>query len=259
MNAKSGLFCALCAFLCVFPSFGHDESREIGFEEKPGQLVSLDLEFTDETGSAVKLGELVNVPTILTFEYFGCEDGCGLLLTNLASTLGELRDAPGSGYRVVTVSIDERDTPEAAREKKDLAFAVMGRSVPDAGWRFLTGKESSFHELTDEVGFHYAWSGDDIQHPLGVVILSPRGKVVRYIKSTSFLPADLTFSIMEASTGTILPTVSRVARFCFSVDPDGRKLTFNALRVTGTVTLTMAAGFVLFLIVRSRKRRGEGA
>jgi len=50
-------------------------------------------------------------------------------------------------------------------------------------------------------------------------VLSPQGKVVRYIMGTDYLPMDISMSLMEASNGTVQPTIARVLRACFSYDP----------------------------------------
>ncbi len=230
----------------------------VDFEEKQGQVVPPAIPFRDEEGRPVLLGDLIDRPTILAFEYFTCKDACGLLSMSLASTLAQMPGEGGSGYRVLTVSFDEADRPEAAREKKRLAMAVLDRPIPPDAWRFLTGDRTGIRALTEAVGFRFEREGDQFIHPIGLVFLSPQRKIVRYIRGEQFLPADITFSVLEASTGTIGPTLSRVARFCFSVDPSGRKLTFRVLRVGGVVTLTFTACFVGFLLLRGRSRKTRG-
>jgi len=138
-SKKAFVILALSASL-LSRAYGHDEANEIGWVEQPGLLVDLDLVFRDESGSPLSLRDIVKVPTILSFQYFGCDDSCGLMLTNLALALGELDDPPGTGYRVLTVSIDERDTPESAREKKRLAFSIMGVAAPRTHGAFSPGK-----------------------------------------------------------------------------------------------------------------------
>lgn len=228
------------------------------FDERPGRSVPRDLLFRDETGAAVRLGGLIDRPTILVFEYYRCEDACGLLSMNLAAALAGTPGEAGKSFRVVTVSFDETEGPDLAREKKRVALAVIGRPIPPEGWRFLTGDRESIRALTEAVGFHFRRQGRTFIHPLGLVFLSPSGKIVRYIRGEQFLPADLAFSLLEASTGTIGPTLSRVARFCFSVDPQGRRLTFRILRVGGAVTLAFAAAVVGLLLLRGRKLKSRG-
>jgi protein SCO1/2 len=90
---------------------------------------------------------------------------------------------------------------------------------------------------------------------VALIILSPDGKITRYIYGMDFLPFDLKMAIWEASEGRVGPTISKVLRFCFSYDPKGRKYVFNTLKVTGIVTLAFAFAFILFLVFRGRKHR----
>ena len=112
--------------------------------------------------------------------------------------------------------------------------------------------------MANAVGFRYTRDGDDFDHPLGLVILSPQGKIVRYMTGTDFLPVDLKMSLLEASTGTVGPTIAKVLRLCFSYDPQNKKLVFNTLRVTAIVTLAVAAALVLYLLIAGRRRRAAG-
>lgn len=245
------------ALMAVVSAWAHDTESSLDFTERPGATVPREVVFRDQTGAALTLASLLDRPTILVFEYFDCKDGCGLLLSNLAEAVSRLDEAPGDGYRLITVSFDPADTPALATEKRSLALSILGRPVVGNGWPFLIGDSDAVHAIADAVGFHYQRSGDGYAHPLGLVFLSPQGEVMRYIRGERFLPADLKLSLMEASTGTLGPTISRIARFCFRVDPAGRRLTFNALKVTGTVTLAAVACMFVILIAKSRKRKPE--
>ena len=63
--------------------------------------------------------------------------------------------APGTDYRVVTVSIDENETPADARRAKRIALETIERPFPPEDWRFLTGDAPSIARLADSVGFRF--------------------------------------------------------------------------------------------------------
>jgi protein SCO1/2 len=131
---------------------------------------------------------------------------------------------------------------------------MIEKSFPEGAWRFLTGDQENIHKLTDAIGFHFKRQGQDFLHPVSLVILSSEGKITRYIYGTEFLPFDLKMALMEASEGRVGPTLSKVLKFCFSYDPEGRKYVFNTLKVTGIVTLLFAFGFILFLVLKGKKQ-----
>jgi protein SCO1/2 len=257
-KARGLLLAALALLASGALAFAHGETdapevwNGVGIEEHLGSFVPLDARFTLEDGSPVNLSELVKKPTILALVYFRCPNACDFLLTGMAGVIKLLPALPGTDYQVITMTIDESETLVDARKAKRIALESIEAPFPPEAWRFLTGSQ---HRVADAVGFHFVKSGDDFDHPLGLVILSPKGKIVRYMTGTDFLPVDLKMSIMEASTGTVGPTIAKVLRFCFSYNPQSRRFVFNTLKVTAIVTLLLASGLVLFLVLSGRRRR----
>jgi protein SCO1 len=260
-GARAALPIALAFLLCAALAGGHEGSAAAvgpGIDEHLGATVPLATVFRDEQGAAVRLADLARAPIILSLVYYRCPNACDLLLTGIAEALRTLPAVPGTDYTAVTISIDEREGPADAEKAKRIGLASIEKEFPAEAWRFLTGNAGSIAAVADAVGFRFARTGDDFDHPLGLIILSPRGTVVRYMNGASFLPADLKMSLLEASTGTIGPTIGKVLRFCFRVDPQGRRLVFNTLKVTGVVTLLFAAGFVLYLVLSAQKKQDKG-
>jgi protein SCO1/2 len=255
----------LAAGVFVAPAFGAAAAppatepvgvwNGVGIEPHLGGIVPLDATFTGEDGKLVSLRDLDTVPTILTLVYYRCPNACDYLLTGMASTLALLPGRPGVDYRVVTISIDERETTADALNAKRIAVESIMKPYPADAWRFLIGNAQEIHQVADAIGFHFVRNGNEFDHPLGLVVLSPQGKIVRYMTGTDFLPVDLQMSFLEASKGTIGPTIAKLLRVCFSYDPQSRHFVFKTLQVTATVTLALAAGFVLYLILAGRRRR----
>lgn len=225
-----------------------------GIEEHLGATVPLETAFVDEEGARVILSELARTPVILSLVYFRCPNACDFLLTGIADALRSLPAQPGKDYTVLTISIDEREGPSDARKAKKIGLESIETPFPPSAWRFLTGEAAAIRAVSDSVGFQFTRDGDNFDHPLGLVILSPRGKIVRYMNGATFLPADLKMSLLESSTGTIGPTIGRVLRFCFRVDPQSHVLVFNTLKVTGIVTLVVAASLAAYLTLSTRRR-----
>ena len=229
----------------------------IGIDEKLGQTIPLDLTFHDEHGSPVALRQLVQTPIILTPVYLHCPNVCSLLLQNLADTLDKLPAESGNDYKVLTVSFDETEKPDLARQKKETYLKMIQRPFPASAWRFLTGDKENILKLTDAIGFHFKRVGDDFEHPVAMIILAPDGKITRYMYGADPLPFDVKLALIEASQGRIGPTIAKVVRFCFSYDPKANKLVFNMLRVTGVVTLLFALSFISFLVLKGGKKPAQ--
>ncbi|MFQ5893203.1 MAG: SCO family protein [Nitrospinota bacterium] len=231
----------------------------IGIEERLGAVVPLDLMFTDESGQPVRLRELVTKPTIVSFVYYTCTDVCPLLLSGLAEVLEKLPAEPGTDYAVLTVSFDEIDTPAKAAEKKENYLKALGQPFPDEAWRFVIGDRANIRQLAEAVGFRFKREGEIFLHPVALFVLSPEGRVARYLYGNRFLPFDLKLALLEAREGRVGPTISKVLKYCFTYDPKGRTYVFNILRVFATTMVVFLVGLFIFLTrTGKRRKRKEG-
>lgn len=226
---------------------------EVGLDEKLGQRIPLDLVLKAEDGSPVTLRSLVDRPTILTLNYYRCAGICTPLLGGVAEVVKRTKSEPGKDFRVVTVSFDERDTPEIAATKRMNYLREVERPIQPDAWRFLTGDAATTKALSDAVGFRFRREGDDFIHPGVIIFLSPDGMVTRYMYGTTFLPADLQAAVGEAARRQPTPTITKLLKICFSYDPVGRKYVFSSTKAGALVVLAGALAFV-FWLVRPRRR-----
>ncbi len=229
----------------------------IGVDEHLGQTLPLDLTFYNEQGEPVRLAEMIDRPTVLSPVYFRCASICTPLLTGLVDVLERMELEPHADYNILTISFDETDTPDLAARKRMNFLKSFHEPFPEAAWRFMTGDSAAIATLTDAVGFRYERQGRDFLHPGLLTVLTPEGKIARYLYGITFLPFDLKLAILEAAQGRSGPTINRVLLYCFSYDPDGQKYVFNLLKVVGTVVMFFAAGFVAWLVITTRRSRKE--
>ena len=118
--------------------------RDVGFDQHLDEMLPLDVELTDEHGRAVTIGEYFGRrPVVLAFVYYGCPMLCLQSLSSLAATLGVLSENPGDDFEVVSLSIDPRETPALALEKKRHYVERSGKPSIAQGWHFLTGTEAN--------------------------------------------------------------------------------------------------------------------
>lgn len=227
---------------------------EVAIDEKLGATVPLDLQLNDETGQKVSLQALIDKPTVLTLNYFRCAGVCTPQLNDLTRTLNQIQLQPGKDFQVITVSFDPADTPEVAANKRTNYFKLMKRPFPPLAWRFLTGDAASTKRLTDAVGFKFKRQGDTFLHPAALIILSPQGKVTRYMYGITYLPFDLQMALGEAKSGLVRPTISKALGFCYSYDPAGHKYVIDITRIAGSVTLLAAAVFAAVVLFKGKRR-----
>ena len=232
-----------------------DTGATVGLDERLGAKIPLDITFRDETGRPVRLAYLVAGPTIILPVYYGCTNVCNFLQGGLATVLPAVKGTPGEAYRVLSVSIDETETPALAAKYKKMYLTSMHAPFPDKGWRFLTGDAQSIRRLTDAAGYRFQRRGHDFIHPVASFVIAGDGTIVRYLYGTTFLPKDLTLALLEAREGKVGVTIRKVVGFCFSFDPAGKTYVFNLLRVSASVVILSVGSFLAFLILSGRKRR----
>jgi protein SCO1/2 len=230
---------------------------DIALEEKLGAVLPADIVLKDENGKPVNLRDLIDRPTIIAPVYLHCAHVCSRLLTGLAEALGKVDLLlPGKDYRVVTVSFDEQEGPEVAREKKPNYLTAIGKPFPADAWPFLTGDDANIRKFTDAVGFKFQRDGKDFSHPVALIVLAPGGKVVRYLEGVTFLPFQVTMAVNEAAAGKVGTPTGRVLAYCFSYDPLQKSYVFNILKVVGTVVILTLLSFFIYLMVTGKKERG---
>ncbi len=224
-----------------------------GVVERLGQQIPMDVTLIDSAGGEVTLASLIDKPAILSFAYFQCTNVCTDIAADIARVLGALKLTPGVDFSIITVSFDENDTPEQARRKKHDYMAASKRDIPEGGWRFLTGTAASTGRLASAVGYSFERDGQGFNHPAALVVLSPDGRIIRYLYGDRYLPFDFKMAIAEAQAGRPGASIPRALLLCYTFDPDKGGYTLNFLRVTG-IGILGAAGVFFFFVVRRRRR-----
>lgn len=232
--------------------------NEIGIEQKLGDPVPKDLIFKDSNGVEVRLGDyLGEKPVLLSFVYFECPMLCPMTLGGLLKSLRAINFDVGQEFEILTVSIAPEDTPAQAREKKDQYVADYGRPGAEQGWHFLTGEFESIQALTAAAGFRYAKDEETGQyaHASGIMILTPEGRLTRYLYGLEFSARDLRLALVEASKGRIGTPVDRILLYCYHYDPETGEYSLtimNGLRVAGVATVAALVGFLFLALRRER-------
>ncbi len=226
---------------------------EVGIYEQLGNIIPSDVSFMDETGKPVNLKGLVNKPTILSLVYFRCPGICSPLMNGLSKTLDKVDLEQGKDFDVITISFDYTEDYIMASEKKKNYLDHMKKKIPSESWRFLTGDSISIAKISNAVGFKFQRQGNDFMHGAAIMVLSPEGKLIRYLYGTDFLPLDLKLAVLEASEGKIVPSINKLLKMCYSYDPQGRKYVLNVTRIAGGGMIVLLVAFVLMLTMKKKK------
>ncbi|MBP1605268.1 MAG: hypothetical protein H6Q08_642 [Acidobacteria bacterium] len=230
--------------------------EDVRFDQQLGAKVPADVLFRDETGKAVRLADYLGKrPLVLALVYYECPMLCSQVLNGLVSSLGVLTFTAGNEFDVVAVSFNPREGPGLAEAKKRAYMERYDRPGSEPGWHFLTGPPESIAQLTEAVGFKYAWDDKIKQyaHAAGVIVLTPDGRVSKYFYGVEYSARDLKYGLMEASDQKIGTPVDNLLLYCYHYDPTTGKYgvaTMTAVRIGGAATIF---GLVAFWAVMWRR------
>jgi len=262
----TALVIAIAGSVAAGPAASHERDAvlaEVGFDQHLGATLPLDLMLRDEAGRGVRLGSLLgSMPLILTLNEFACRHLCPLVLEGLAAGLRDTGLAPGADYVVITASIDPRETAALARTRKQAILAGYVSPAARGAWHFLTGDETTIRRLADAVGFRYAYDRDSDQyaHPTGVTVITPEGRMARYLFGMDFTPRDLRLALVEASHRRIGSLTDAALLTCYRYDATTGRYTpmvMTAVRASAALT-ALGLGALIALLVRAERRRDCG-
>ncbi len=246
-----------CALAQENPYGIESDAPKIGIYEHLDEYIPEDVILYNKDSVAVNLKQLIDKPTVISFVYYTCPGLCSPMLGGIAEVIERTDVVLGKDYQVVTISIDPTDGPTLGENKKANYVKTINKDLNFDQWIWLTGDTHNVHKISDAVGYHYKKEGKDFIHAAAIVVLSPDGKITRYLHGTYFLPFDLKMAVIEASQEISGPTITKVLKYCFSYDAEGKKYVFNITKVTGTIILS--AALLLFLILIIRKRPGKAS
>ncbi len=262
--ALAGLVITLTGGLTAERALAQAESpqKEIGFDQNLGDQVPLDLTFRDENGNNIQLKDYFgDKPVILMPVYYKCPMLCGLELNGLVRCLRGLQMSTGmkahQDFTILTYSIDPRETPGLAANKRKQYLAQYNCPEANDGWHFLTGDEESIQKLNQVIGFRTKFDPVTGQyaHAAGFVVCTPDGMLSRYLYGVDFAPKDLRLAVVESSLGRVGSVTEHVLLYCFRYDPTTGKYglaIMNLLRAGGVLTV-LILGTAITLMLRRDK------
>lgn len=235
-------------------------AQGLEIDEKVNRSIDLNLSFLAEDGSERKLSEYFSKgrPVVINLVYYACPNLCNMVLNGQVQTMKELIWTPGNEYEILTISIDPRETPKDAIEKRT-AYLEKGFKRPAPGWHFLADTRGHAKMLADQLGYKYRFDEKKNQyvHPAAIMVLTPEGKVARYLYGTRFKSFNLRMAITEASEGKGRFSVEKALLLCYQYDPKAKSYVVMAenLMRGGAGFMVMVMGVMLWRFWSWEKKR----
>lgn len=229
-------------------------AQELGLYEKLDTYLPADLEFINEDGKTVNLKELINKPTVISLVYYECPGLCSPLLEGIADVITKAKLDLGTEYQFLTISFDPTEGTDLAIVKKATYSELVENKDTENGWKYFTGDQENIDKLLNSLGYKVKKEGEDFIHPAAIIVVSPEGKITRYLHGVYFLPFDLKMAVVEANAGKSGPTINKVLQFCFSYDAEGKKYVFNVTKISGSLILILALSLFGGLVYKNRNK-----
>lgn len=242
------------------------ELDAVRVDEQLGAQLPLGEVLRDHEGRPVKLGSLFGdgKPVVLTLVYYDCPMLCGLIQSGLARAMRENGLVPGQDFRAVSISFDPEEQPPLARERRRGYLQSMGLSEASGAWAFWVDQGGAAKRIADAVGFHYQRdpATGEWAHLAATFVLSPDGRVSRYLYGIDFPPKDFRLSLVEAASGRVGTSFDKLMLTCYRYDPASRKYQPFALgfvRAGGVLAAVGLGGLIAGLLWRERKKARQTA
>lgn len=233
----------------------------VGVDEKAGNTIDLDLTFVNEGGQKVSLRDYFGKgkPVLLDLVYYRCPMLCNLVLNGQTDAMRKIPWEPGADYTVLTISIDPTETAQLAREKRAVYVNNYGKAAP--GWHFFSDDNGNVKKLADQIGFRYKYDGkiEQYSHPSVITILTPEGKISRYLYGIQFKPLDLRLALAEAKQEKFEFSAEQLLLLCYHYDPAAGSYVVFAMNFmrAGGVLVVLAIAFMIFRLRRMERLRGN--
>lgn len=236
-----------------------------GVEPNIGTMIDPDIQFHDHDNRFVKIGDYFgDKPLMLSFNYSNCPKLCSVQLENMVKALAKVKFKVGVDFDMVSVSIDPLEQTSRAREQKDKYVHMYNQGESVDGFHFLTGEEPAIEYLADLCGFKYKYvpSQKLYSHPPVFILVSPGGKIVRYIPGLNYEPDTIEKALIETSEGKIGGSAFDWASYalgCFVYDESRGKYTFEAMAIMRIGGLLTVVGLIVGLVPYWFFRKGSGS
>jgi protein SCO1/2 len=244
-----------------------DAMKGVNITQNLGDTLPLDTRLTTSDGQTITLNKYFEgnnqKPVILNFAYYECPVLCSLVMEGLANSVRDLGWVPGEQFEIVTLTVDHAESTALADQKKQEMLKKLGMDGAAKGWHFHTATKGEIQRLASAAGFGYKYlpEQDQYVHKPAIIMVSPEGKITRYLKGIQFPSFKLKGSLMDASDGQVGSVVDKVVMSCFQYQELEGKYAASArgiMRLGGALTVFILVLTIGVALLREAIRRYHG-
>jgi protein SCO1/2 len=216
---RTALLILLCALLgaCARRPEPFDPFHLAGVDPRPGAAVPLDLPVRDEAGRVTTLRALAHgLPLVLAPVQHHCPNICGLTLDGLAGAVAGQGRRPGRDFVLVAFGIDPRETSADA----GLSVHRLGHAGSE-GVHAVVADAATVRAVAHALGYRYAWDRrmEQYAHVAAVAVLTPDGRLARWLYGVAPAPRDLGAALDQADRGPSASLGEQIRLICYHYVP----------------------------------------
>ncbi|MCO6497661.1 MAG: SCO family protein [Chitinophagaceae bacterium] len=195
----------------------------------------------DAEGKTVQLHSLLKgKPLVIAPIYIKCPSICGVLSNGTKEAVDKLGTI-GQDFNVISFSFDSTDTP------KDLAGYERRYKMDGDHWKTVTADNYTIRNLMSSIGFEYDVDTvmKQFNHPALLVVITPEGRISRYVYGVSPSKRDLRLAVLGAKAEKTTPGLfAGIYLRCFGYDP-----LLRTYKVDWRFIISTTAGFIMVFIM----------
>ncbi len=141
-------------------------------------------------------------PLIISPVYTRCRSICGVISNGVQTVINQLKES-GEEFNVISFSFDSSDT------QADLASYEKRWKMDGMQWRTLSATSADIGRLMSSIGYQYDYDSatGEFNHPSILIVVSPSGKISRYIYGVNPSGRDLRVAVMGAMAEKTRPGI----------------------------------------------------
>jgi len=244
----------LIFFLLWFPLFTFGQEQAFGLDEKLGQYLPDSIYVLNEDSIPVLLDLLIDKPTLLSFVYYRCTALCPKSLSGIAELVNYTEAIPGKDYRIITISINHRESSRESREAKKKYTAEIHKSIDPYFWRFFTADSPSIRKITGATGWNFRENEDHFVHTTSSILITPEKMISQYFYGTYFNYMHFSMSVEKAKNELTEPTRLKTLKYCYNYKP---KENNSLLRLFRIFAITLIILIVLLFVYLAFSMSGK--
>lgn len=232
----------LLTTILLMPNLIAQDDR-YGIQEKTGDILPGDVYLLNEDSVLVKFGDLIDKPTLLSFVYYECPGLCSPVMDGIAEIIDKSDLILGTDYKVITISVDYKESINLAREKKANYLKTMNSGNASQFWQFYITDSVTVKRLTDAAGWEFKRSGNDFVHVAATIMVTPNRKISQYFYGTFILPMHFHLAIDDAKKELVDASRLKDPKYCYNFVQE-KNLQYRTVVSSAGIGILITASFL---------------